>query len=49
MPGLSPIDLLSTAIKDFSTLLSSLSHQDPTARTARQPVNALFFLQASLL
>jgi hypothetical protein len=46
MPDLSPIDLLSTAIKDFSTLLSSLSEQDPEARTARQPVDAL---QASLL
>jgi hypothetical protein len=28
MPCLSPIDLLSTAIKDFSTLLSSLRYQD---------------------
>jgi hypothetical protein len=43
---MSPIDLLSTAIKDFSTLLSSLSNQDPAARTARQPVDAL---QTSLL
>jgi hypothetical protein len=46
MPGMSPIDLLSTAIKDFSTLLSPLSNQDPAVRTARQPVAAL---QTSLL
>jgi hypothetical protein len=41
-----PIDLLSTAIKNFSTLLRSLSNQDPATRTARQPVDAL---HASLL